>query len=88
MVLIPMPGRPGGPDGAQRVRSALKVLRRCFGIRAQWLPSDMATMPVLPERKAGNATRSDNETMIASSEIPRPEIERNQRPNRRNRHER
>jgi len=53
MLLIPMPDKPGGPSGAQRMRSALKVLRRVFRIRAKWIASDITTTPVSNGQQAG-----------------------------------
>jgi hypothetical protein len=39
VVLIPLADRPGQPSGAQRVRAALKALRRQYAIRAEWMPA-------------------------------------------------
>jgi hypothetical protein len=43
LILIPLADKPGGPNGAQRVRALLKLARRRFGLRAEWMPSDTGT---------------------------------------------
>jgi hypothetical protein len=53
VVLIPPADRPGQPTGAQRVRAALKTLRRQYGVRAEWLPAQR---------------RSDDEQAFGASE--------------------